>query len=140
MRLPPDQRKAGGASTGAPRPASGGRCRLEAKVGEGDYRHLTTWGRNGSLPSLKIRRPLTSSCAQACSRRSRRLGHVRGIGLLRLGRLRGLLALEDHPFGLVVPAGAGVIVLADAATEHLARQRGFQLAADQPLELANSGL
>lgn len=49
-------------------------------------------------------------------------------------------ALEDHPFGLVVPAGVGVITLADTATQHLARQRGFQLAADQPLELTRAEL
>src|SRR5690606_32121670 len=69
----------------------------------------------------------------------RRLGHVRGIGLLRLDRLHWwLLALENHPLGLVIPASAGVIALADTATQHLARQRGLQLAADQPLELARA--
>src|SRR5690606_24010264 len=71
----------------------------------------------------------------------RRLCHFRGIRLFRLGRLRGwLLALEDHPFSLVVPAGADVIALADAATQHLTRQSRFQLAADQPLELTRAEL
>ncbi len=49
-------------------------------------------------------------------------------------------ALADHPFGLVVPAGAGVIALANAAAEHLARQRRFQFAADQALEFTRTEL
>ncbi len=71
----------------------------------------------------------------------RRLGRLRDIRLLRLGRgLRWLFAFEHHAFGLVVPACAGVIALADAATEHLARQRSFQLAADQALEFTRTEL
>ena len=94
-----------------------------------------------SAPSLKIRRPLTSSCAQACSRRSAASRPPSRHRAFRLGRLRGwLLALADHPFGLVVPAGAGVIALANAAAEHLARQRRFQFAADQALEFTRTEL
>ncbi len=72
---------------------------------------------------------------------SRCVARLRGIRLLRLGRgLRWLFAFEHHAFGLVVPACAGVIALADAAAEHLARQRSFQLAADQALEFTRTEL
>ena len=72
---------------------------------------------------------------------SRCVTRLRGIRLLRLGRgLRWLFAFEHHAFGLVVPACAGVIALADAAAEHLARQRSFQLAADQALEFTRTEL
>lgn len=89
--------------------------------GQGGAAHASRWGRT--------RQPRPPS---RCRRRGIRRSGSAGSAVA--------LAFEHHAFGLVVPACAGVIALADAAAEHLARQRSFQLAADQALEFTRTEL
>jgi hypothetical protein len=90
-------------------------------------------------------RPAGFSCAQAWFASLGGVSAGFAASGFRLGRLRGwpLRSKTTCSALRARPADAGVIALANAAAEHLARQRRFQFAADQALEFTrtvNSGL